>query len=78
MAEPLLAVIVGNSVLTQALRTAGIGASGHGFRSSFMGWAQQHVVDERLSEFALAHVEGAARVAAYTRDDLLEKRHPVM
>ncbi len=31
-----------------------------------------------LSEFALAHVEGSATVAAYARDDLLEKRRPVM
>ena len=31
-----------------------------------------------LSEFALAHVEGSATVAAYARDNLLEKRRPVM
>ena len=31
-----------------------------------------------LSEFALAHVEGSRTVAAYARDDLLEKRRPVM
>ena len=53
-------------------------ASGHGFRSSFKDWARQHDVDELLSEFALAHVEGSATVAAYARDDLLEKRRPVM
>ena len=70
--------MMGNSVMTQALRTAGIGASGHGFRSSFKDWARQHDVDELLSEFALAHVEGSATVAAYARDDLLEKRRPVM
>ena len=35
-------------------------------------------VDELLSEFALAHVEGSKTVAAYARDDLLEKRRPVM
>ena len=68
----------GNSVMTQALRTAGIAASGHGFRSSFKDWARQQDVDELLSEFALAHVEGSATVAAYARDDLLEKRRPVM
>ena len=50
----------------------------HGFRSSFKGWAREHDVDELLSEFALAHVEGSATVAAYARDDLLEKRRPVM
>ena len=70
--------MMGNSVMTQALRTAGIAASGHGFRSSFKDWARHHDVDELLSEFALAHVEGSATVAAYARDDLLEKRRPVM
>ena len=70
--------MMGNSVMTQALRTSGIAASGHGFRSSFKDWARQHDVDELLSEFALAHVEGSATVAAYARDDLLEKRRSVM
>ena len=51
---------------------------GHGFRSSFKDWARERDVDETLSEFALAHVEGSATVAAYARDDLLEKRRPVM
>ncbi|MDE0450804.1 MAG: integrase arm-type DNA-binding domain-containing protein [Gammaproteobacteria bacterium] len=70
--------MVGDKVMTQALRQAGIAASGHGFRSSFKDWAREHDVDELLSEFALAHVEGSATVAAYARDDLLEKRRPVM
>ena len=74
----LPASMMGNVVMTQALRNAGVAASGHGFRSSFKGWARQHDVDELLSEFALAHVEGSATVAAYARDDLLEKRRPVM
>ena len=70
--------MMGNVVMTQALCNAGIAASGYGFRSSFKGWARQHDVDELVSEFALAHVEGSATVAAYARDDLLEKRRPVM
>ena len=70
--------MMGNSVMTQALRTAGVAASGYGFRSSFKDWARQHDVDELLSEFAFAQVEGSATVAAYARDDLLEKRRPVM
>ena len=69
---------MGNVVMTQALRNAGVAASGHGFRSSFKGWARQHDMNELLSEFALAHVEGSATVAAYARDDLLAKRRPVM
>ena len=70
--------MVVNSTMTQALRTSEIVALGHGFRSSFKDWARQHDVDELLSEFALAHVEGSATVAAYARDDLLDKRRPVM
>ena len=60
------------------LRTSGTAASGHGFRSSFKDWARHEGVDELLSEFALAHVEGSKTVAVYARDDLLEKRRPVM
>ena len=70
--------MLGAKVMTQALRSAGIPASGHGFRSSFKDWAREHDVDETLSEFALAHVEGSATVAAYARDDLLEKRRSMM
>ena len=55
-----------------------INAVTHGFRSSFKVWARQHDVDELLSEFALSHIEGPATVAAYARDDLPEKRRPVM
>ena len=70
--------MLGDKVMTQALRNAGIAASGHGFRSSFKDWAREHDVDEVLLEFALAHVEGSATVVADARDDLLEKRWPVM
>jgi len=32
--------MMGDSVMTQVLRTAGIAASGHGFRSSFKDWTR--------------------------------------
>lgn len=35
-------------------------------------------MNELLSEFAVADVEGSATVAMYARYDLMEKRHPVM
>lgn len=57
--------MLGEKVMTRALRQPGIAASGHGFRSSLKDWARQHDVDEVLSEFAFAHVEGPATVAAY-------------
>ena len=55
-----------------------IDATPHGFRSSFKDWARNHGVDHELSELCLAHVEGSKTVQAYARDDLLEKRRPVM
>ena len=69
---------LGPTSVGNALRKAEINATGHGFRSSFKDWARHEGVDELLSEFALAHVEGSKTVAAYARDDLLEKRRPVM
>ena len=69
---------LGPTTVGDALRRAEINATGHGFRSSFKDWARHEGVEEILSEFALAHVEGSKTVAAYARDDLLEKRRPVM
>ena len=69
---------LGTTSVLNALKKADINATGHGFRSSFKDWARHEGVDELLSEFALAHVEGSKTVAAYARDDLLEKRRPVM
>ncbi|MDE0062605.1 MAG: integrase arm-type DNA-binding domain-containing protein [Gammaproteobacteria bacterium] len=69
---------LGRAAVADALRKAKINATGHGFRSSFKDWARHEGVDEILSEFALAHVEGSKTVAACARDDLLEKRRPVM
>ncbi len=66
------------TMLADNLSAARIGTTAHGFRSSFKDWARNEGVDELLSEFALAHVEGPKTVAAYARDDLLEKRRPVM
>ncbi len=69
---------LGATALANALRKVDINGTAHGFRSSFKDWARHEGVDELLSEFALAHVEGSKTVAAYARDDLLEKRRPVM
>ena len=69
---------LGPTAVLNALKKADVKATGHGFRSSFKDWARHEGVDELLSEFALAHVQGSKTVAAYARDDLLEKRRPVM
>lgn len=67
-----------DSTLSKLLRELGVKAVPHGFRASFKGWCREHDVPETVSEFALAHVEGSATVAAYARDDLLEKRRVAM
>ena len=69
---------LGKSTVAKALARAGVGGTPHGFRSSFKDWARHEGVHELLSEFALAHVEGSRTVAAYARDDLLDRRRPVM
>ena len=63
---------LGTTTVAYALRAADIDATGHGFRSSFKDWALPRGVDELLSEFALAHVEGSKTVRAYGRDNPLE------
>ena len=70
--------MIASDTITAALLKARIDATGHGFRSSFKNWPHQNDVPEVLSEYALAHVEGSATVAAYATDDLLDKRRPVM
>ena len=67
--------MMGNVVMTQALRNAGVAASGYGFRSSIKDWARLHDVDELLSEFALAHVEGSATVTAYPSNRCVSRTH---
>ena len=63
---------------TRRCAKRGSPVAGHGFRSSFKDWARHHDVDELLCEFALAHVEGSTKVAAYVLGDLLEKRRSLM
>lgn len=55
--------MLGNKVMTQALRNAGVAASGHGFRSSFKDWGREHGVDDAL-EVRARPLEGSATVAA--------------
>ena len=70
--------MLGVAAIAQALRRADIDATPHGFRSSFKDWSRNHGVGHELSELCLAHVEGSKTVQAYAREDLLEKRRPVM
>jgi len=70
--------MLSDNAMRRLVSRLGVDATPHGFRSSFKDWARNHDVDETLSEFALAHVEGSATVRAYARDDLLDRRRPVM
>ena len=56
-----------------------IGATPHGFRTSFRGWAKaEYGARFEAIELALAHTVGTSVTQAYDRDDLLEERRGVM
>ena len=68
-----------NMTLTKALRTAGIDALPHGFRTSFRTWAsEQTSVPHAVAEMALAHAVGSAVERSHARSDLFEKRRGLM
>jgi len=61
------------------VRTLGIGAVPHGFRSSFRDWAAEcSDAPREVCELALAHVNTNAIEAAYRRTDLFERRRALM
>ena len=66
---------------TKILKTTGLHKKCvmHGFRSSFMTWAQEETeADYAVCELSLAHQVGDEVVRAYTRGDLIEKRRTLM
>jgi integrase len=68
-----------DEALSETLERMKIGATVHGFRSTFRDWAAErtdfanHVVEQ-----ALAHTIGNAVEAAYRRTDLFDKRRELM
>ena len=65
--------------LSKMLRTTGIDAVPHGFRTSFRTWASECTnVDFAVAEVSLAHNVGSAVERAYSRSDLLVKRARLM
>ncbi len=65
--------------LSDLLRTLGIAAVPHGFRSSFRDWAAERTDAPRaVMEAALAHVVRNQVEAAYARSDLFERRRVLM
>ena len=56
-----------------------IGATPHGFRTSFRGWAKaEYGARFEAIELALAHSIGTSVTQAYDREDLLEERREIM
>jgi integrase len=59
--------------------TGGVGATTHGFRSSFRDWAGDVAdVPREIAEAALAHVAGGSVEQAYRRGTALERRRRLM
>lgn len=65
--------------LLKVLRDANIGATVHGFRSTFRDWvADETDYPREIAEAALAHTIGNKVEAAYRRTDFFEKRRSLM
>ena len=54
-----------------------LGATAHGFRSSFRDWCSETGVRRAVAEAGLAHVVSGTE-GAYARSDLLDLRRAVM
>ncbi|WP_171208726.1 MULTISPECIES: integrase arm-type DNA-binding domain-containing protein [unclassified Ruegeria] len=68
-----------DNTLSKLTRELGYDAHVHGFRTSFMTWAQERTNFPReVSEAALAHTIRDKAEAAYARSDLFEKRRKMM
>jgi integrase len=72
--EPL-----GSGALLALMRRMEADATPHGMRSCFRDWAASMTTyPAELAEIALAHRIGSRVARAYQRDDLLERRRPMM
>jgi integrase len=71
---------ISNWAMLQLLRgMLGMGATVHGFRSSFRDWcAETTAYPSEMCEFALAHAVSDKTEAAYRRGDMMEKRRRLM
>jgi integrase len=69
----------GNAILALLKRMDRSDITAHGFRSTFRDWAaEQTSFPRELAERSLAHALKDKSEAAYQRNDLLEKRRPLM
>ena len=68
-----------DSTLSKLIRTLGVDAVPHGFRSSFRDWASERTnTPHAVAEAALAHTIRNQAEAAYARSDLFGKRRTLM
>ena len=77
--SPRKGVPLSDMAFGKVLRTLGIPATAHGFRSSFRDWASECTdTPHAVMEAALAHAVQNAVEAAYARSDLFERRRVLM
>jgi integrase len=70
---------LGSGALLALMRRMGEDATPHGMRSCFRVWAATTTTyPSEIAELALAHRPGSRVERAYQRDDLLERRRPMM
>lgn len=71
--------VLSDVALTKPIRTIGLDATVHGFRSTFRDWcAESTNYPNEVAEMALAHTVSNAVERAYRRGDLLAKRFNLM
>ena len=65
--------------MSMLVRRMKLGATVHGFRSSFRTWCSDVAhIEFEVAEHCLAHVVGNSASQAYNRSTMLERRRPVM
>jgi integrase len=70
---------LGQHAILKAIQRINREVVAHGFRSTFRNWADERTNFPReLAEMSLAHVVGGKVERAYWRDDMLDKRRPLM
>jgi integrase len=68
-----------NMALTKLMRDADRDETVHGFRSTFRNWvAETTEYPNEVAELALAHTIKNKAEAAYRREDMLDRRRPMM
>ena len=70
--------VIPDSTIRRMMRRAGVGASPHGFRSTFRTWAQERGENWEASQISLSHRVGSSVVMSYARSDMLGMRRGLM